>query len=108
MKMTSSVGDELETVDEIEASVKQSLLWAIMALDDVIDRLLSGEKNGKEVRPLITDLMRAKTAAITERQKLDEEKRKRGELGCGEIDFDAARSEILDRLARMQAASRAG
>ncbi|TNE64913.1 hypothetical protein [Celeribacter ethanolicus] len=108
MKVTSSVGDEFETVDQIEASVKQSLLWAILALDDVIDRLLTGEKaGGKEVKPLIADLMRAKLAAVTERQKLDDEKRKRGELGGGEIDFDAARSEILDRLARLKAASRA-
>ncbi len=107
MTVNSSVGDDFETVDQIEASVKQSLLWAILALDDVIDRLLTGEKAGKEVRPLIADLMRAKLAAVTERQKLDDEKRKRGELGGGEIDFDAARSEILDRLARLKAASRA-
>jgi hypothetical protein len=107
MKVTSSVGDEFETVDQIEASVKQSLLWAIMALDDVIDRLLEGEKAGKEVKPLIADLMRAKLAAVTERQKLDDEKRKRAELGEGEIDFNAARTEILDRLARLKARSRA-
>jgi hypothetical protein len=105
MKVTSSVGDEFETVDQIEASVKQSLLWAILALDDVIDRLLTGETAGKEVKPLIADLMRAKLAAVTERQKLDDEKRKRGELGGGAIDFDAAKSEILDRLARCKAAS---
>ncbi|WP_460273358.1 hypothetical protein [Celeribacter sp. ULVN23_4] len=104
MSMTSSVGDEFETVDQIEHSVRQSLLWAIMALDDVIDRILTGEKAGKEVKPLLADLMRAKLAAVTERQKLDEERRKRGELAPGEIDFDNARSEIFDRLARLRGA----
>lgn len=107
MKVTSSVGDEFETVDRIEKAVARNLNWAIDALEDVIDRLLMGEKAEKEVKPLIADLRRAQQAAITERHKLDDEKRKRGELGAGEIDFDAARSEVLDRLARLKARSRA-
>ncbi|MCA0044694.1 hypothetical protein [Celeribacter litoreus] len=103
MRQTSSVGDEFETVDRIEAAVARNLNWAMDALEDVIDRLMAGEKAGKEVKPLIADLRRAQQSAITERQKLDEERRKRGELGSGEIDLDAARTEILDRLARLRA-----
>ena len=103
MKVTSSVGDEFETVGRIEKAVMRNLEWAVDALEDVIDRLLRGEKAEKEVRPLIADLRRAPQAAITERHKLDDEKRKRGELGSGEIDFEVARTEILDRLARLRA-----
>lgn len=104
----SSVGDECRSVDQIETSVARSLNWAIEALEDVIERLMSGEKAEKEVRPLIADLRRAQQLAIKERQALDEEKRKRGELGHGEIDFDAARHQILDRLARLRATRGAG
>lgn len=101
MRKTTSVGDAFDTVEAIDAAVERNLEWAIMSLDDVIDGLLDGQKSGaKEIKPLLADLRRAQTAAITERQKLDEERRKRGGLGAGELDLDAARSEILDRLAR--------
>ncbi|WP_143093022.1 hypothetical protein [Celeribacter neptunius] len=91
-------------MDRIDRSVTNALSWAIDALEDAVGRLALGEKAEKEVRPLIADLRRAQLLAMKERQNLDEERRKRGELVPGEIDFDAARSQILDHLARLRAA----
>ena len=98
----SSVGDDTSP-KAIEALVERSLEHAMIALDEAIDTLgCNGAISGREVKTLITDLRRAQHVAIKERQNLQDERRKRGELGDGEIDFGAARREIIDRLARLR------
>ena len=109
MKVTSSVGDEYECVDLIYEAVGDQLKRTIAALKEAMEGLDNGDtRAGKEIKTLLGDLRRAQTAAVTERQKLDEDRRKNGELGRGEVDLDAARSQIIDRLARLRDTTNAG
>ncbi|WP_417244161.1 hypothetical protein [Celeribacter sp.] len=109
MKVTSSVGDEYECVDQIYEAVGDQLRRTIVALKQAMEGLDAGDASaGKEIKAVMADLRRAQIAAVTERQKLDEDRRKNGELGRGEVDLDAARSEIVDRLARLRNTPDAG
>lgn len=101
MTVTSSVGDETDIGATFDEAVADQLNWAIEDLKEAIENLRCGEKGAaKEVKALITDLKRAHAQAVVERDRIETERRKRGELGAGDLDLDAARTEIVDLLAR--------
>lgn len=103
MKVTSSVGDE-HGLENLVKIADQSVLRAIGAVNEAILGVQAGDPEAaKDIAKHMADLNKALNTSFDERKRLDEHKRKSGELGGGEIDFDAAKSEILDRLARLRA-----
>ena len=108
MEQMSSVGDE-RTQEKVLAAADNLVLRVIGRLDEAVTKACDGDlEAAKEVARQFVELDKALTSAFTERRKLDEHRRKNGGLGDGEIDFDAARSAILDSLDRIRAARGAG
>jgi len=104
MKETSSVGDEYDWAEKMNEAVDDQLKRAIVVLQQAMEAIEAGDSGAtKGIKPFLLDLHRAQQSFITERQKRDEDRRKNGGLGRGEVDFDASRSEIIDRLARLYA-----
>ncbi|WP_417247695.1 hypothetical protein [Celeribacter sp.] len=101
MKVTSSVGDETNIDETFDEAIVDQLNWAIEDLKETIENLRSGDKGAaREIKPLIADLKRAHAQAMIERDRIETERRKRGELLPGDLDLDASRARIVDLLAR--------
>lgn len=99
---TSSVGDE-PTLERTYEAAQRQLQRAI----DLVDAALDAPKTGgvgnlKESPKVFAELRQALLHLYTERNRLDEQRRKTGERGTGDLDFSAARAEILDRLDRLR------
>ncbi|WP_139267105.1 hypothetical protein [Celeribacter indicus] len=104
----SSVGDEDAGEDRMIVAFRQ-FDRAILVIDRAIERIVADDPDVAFVLPKsFKELKAALETAQVERRRLDELRRKDGELQRGEIDFDAARAEVLDRLARLKAAGGAG
>jgi hypothetical protein len=103
MKVHSSVGDELSSMSIIEFA-NNNLLRSIKALEVAMCHLESGDlRAGPEVQKAIADMRKAQETALRERLKLDDERRKiDNATSDGAIDFDAARTSILDSLDRVR------
>ena len=99
---TSSVGDESCQKFLVDVA-ERNLVRAIRALDSAIGKVETGEiSQPAEVPKLLGDLRKAMQSALDERKRFDEQQRKQGGLGAGELDLGAARSEIFDRLDRLK------
>ncbi len=82
---------------------RRNVIRVIKAIDQALDDVEAGETAAlSDIPKYLTELRKAMQTAMDERKRLDEQKRKEGQLGAGEIDFEAARNEVLDRLARLK------
>ena len=105
---TSSVGDD-RNLDSLVEIANESVVRAIRAIHDAIDGVRAGDpKSASEIAKHMADLNKALNISFEERKRLDDHKRKTGELGGGELDLGAARSQILDGLGRLRAARGSG
>lgn len=108
MAKFSSVGDERDPKTPLEKAEKQ-LERALDGVDAALHRIEAGELDAAvEVPKTYQDLKKALDATFAERKRLDEQRRKSGELGDGDIDFDAAKSQILDSLDRVRRSKSSG
>lgn len=109
MTLQSSVGDESGPMEIIDHA-NSNLVRTIRALETALCRLETGEAGaGVEVQKAIAEMRKAQTVALSERQKVDEDRRKlERATGEGAIDFDAARIAILDCLDRVRRSRDAG
>jgi hypothetical protein len=103
MTLHSSVGDEFDP-KSILGSANRNLERTIDALETAMCRLESGDVGtGTDVQKAIAEMRKAQDTALRERQKVDDDRRKLElETTDGAIDFDAARTSILDSLDRVR------
>ncbi|GAA3872981.1 hypothetical protein [Celeribacter arenosi] len=107
MEQISSVGDG-NMLDDLLQVASERVRGAIMDVDEAIRAMRDQKDDGAGVAKRLSELNKAIDNAFTERKKLDEQSRKQGGLAAGDIDFDAARSEILDCLDRVRTSRGAG
>lgn len=106
-KVNSSVGDE-GAGDDPMVIAQELVGQALAAIHRALKRIDGGEPEAAgELPKAYKELKAALEATFAERRRLDEQRRKHGELGDGEVDLDAARIEVRDCLARVRA-SRGG